>query len=413
MAPYSFRYGDRYLSLHLPDKARVVEIGPNNVAPLEDIQGALQRALRGLDRIVRPGRKVAIIADDVTRPTPTADILPHLLDYLNSTGVSDDDILLLAALGTHRPMAQEELEKKYGEALERVEIVQPNYRDPEEQVRVGTMPDGSPIEVNSALTKVDVSIGVGMVTPHHVSGFSGGSKIVLPGVSGEKTVGDMHLLSARLRRSFLGMKENPVRDLMDLVADRAGLRGLVEVVVDGKGRPTWVGAGSFREVFSEAVKEAKRVYEVEAPVNLDLVIASSYPADIEFWQAHKSLYPAEMILRDGGTLILATPCPEGVAVTHPEVLELAGLSPEEIDAKVRKGEVRDLVGAANSMVWSKVRSRIKVIIVSDGISEEEASSLGFSWYEDLQEAINSELRTLGDKPRIAIMKNAPELLPKL
>ncbi len=413
MVHYSLKYGERYLSFHLPDEAQVVEMGPNNVTPLEDARGALQRALRGLDEIIRPSRRVAIIADDVTRPTPTADILPHLLDYLNSAGLSDDDILLLAALGTHRPMTQGELERKYGEAMERVEVVQPDYRDPEKQAIVGSMPDGSPIEVSNVLMKVDFSIGVGMVTPHHVSGFSGGSKIVLPGVSGERTVGDMHLLSARLRRSFLGMKENPVRALMDLVAERAGLRGLVEVVVDGIGRPTWVGAGGVREVFSEAVDEARRVYEVEAPSNLDLVIASSYPADIEFWQAHKSLYPAEMVLRDGGILILATPCPEGVAVTHPEVLELAGLSPEEIDAKVRRGEIEDPVGAANSMVWSKVRSRIKVVLVSDGISEEEARSLGFSWYGDLQEAIDSELKLLEGKPRVAIMRNAPELLPKV
>ncbi len=413
MASYSIRYGERYLSFYLPDEARVFEIGPNEVAPLKDIGSTLRRALRGLDGIVRPGRRVAIIADDVTRATPTADILPPLLDYLNSAGVSDDGILLLVALGTHRPMSQGELERKYGEALGRVEVIQPDYRDPEKQIKVGSMPDGTPIEVSNVLAKVDISIGVGMVTPHHVSGFSGGSKIVLPGVSGERTVGDMHLLSARLRRSFLGMKDNPVRDLMDLVAERAELRGLVEVVVDGRGRPTWIGAGGVKEVFTEAVDEARRVYEVETPRNFDLVIASSYPADIEFWQAHKSLYPAEMILRDGGVLILATPCPEGVAVTHPEVLELAGLSPEEIDAKVRRGEVKDPVGAANSMVWSKIRSRIKVVIVSDGISEEEARSLGFSWYGDLQEAIDSEVRSLGDKPRIAIMRNAPELLPKV
>ena len=142
------------------------------------------------------------------------------------------------------------------------------------------------------------------------------------------------------------------------------------------------------------------------------MIASSYPADIEFWQAHKSIFPADMILRDGGTLILVTPCPEGVAQTHPEVVELTGLTPQEIDERVNTGKTKDPVGAANSMVWSKIRSRIKIVIVSDGIKEEEARSMGFQWSSSLQEAVNQELKRF-NKPRIAILKNAPELLPKV
>ena len=119
-----------------------------------------------------------------------------------------------------------------------------------------------------------------------------------------------------------------------------------------------------------------------------------------------------MVLREGGTLILLTPCPEGVARTHPEVLELARLTPEEIDRRVRSGLVSDPVGAANSMVWSKIRSRIKVVLVSEGISEQEARSLGFEWYGSLQEAIDREINKF-EKPRVGVMRNAPELLPNV
>ena len=412
MRTYSLPYGDSQVEFTLPEGSEAHCIEPNKVQTLKNIRSEVSKSLYKLNGIIKPSRRVAIIVDDITRPTPTAEILPSLLDYLNSKGVRDDLISLIVALGTHRPMTPKELMVKYGEALDRVNLIQPDFRDPEKQVRVGVMPGGAPIEVNKEISKVDMAIGVGMVTPHHVSGFSGGSKIVLPGISGERTVGEMHLLSARLRRSFLGIEKNEVRDLMDLVANRAGLRGLVELAVDGRGEPTWVGAGYVGEVFKEGVREAKRVYEVESPGALDFVIASSYPADLEFWQAHKSLYPADMVLRDGGTLILLTPCPEGVAKTHPEVVELAGLPPEEIDKRVREGLVRDPVGAANSIVWSKIRSRIKIVVVSDGISENEAKSMGFGWYGDLQEAINSEMKGL-HRPRVGIMRNAPELLPKV
>ena len=412
MREFSLPYGKVNLSFSLPDDVDVYEIEPNAVNPLPNVKEEIMRSLRSLDMIVRAGRRIAIIADDITRPTPTKEILPPLLDYLNEKGVRDDDITLLVALGTHRPMTQQELVDKYGEAMDRVEVIQPDFRDPEKLVKVGVMPNGSPIEVNKEIERVDIAIGVGMIVPHHVSGFSGGSKIILPGISGEKTVGEMHLLSARLRRSFLGVEKNQVRDLMDIVAERAKLRGLINVVVDGTGNVTWIGAGTVSEVFREGVREARKVYEVKTPSNLDLVIASSYPADIEFWQAHKSLYPADMVLREGGTLILLTPCPEGVARTHPEVLELARLTPEEIDRKVRSGLVSDPVGAANSMVWSKIRSRIKVVLVSEGISEQEARSLGFEWYGSLQEAIDREINKF-EKPRVGVMRNAPELLPNV
>lgn len=412
MPDISLPYGSSSISFSLPDDLRIHFIEPNEVEPLRDFEGALRNSLKDLAALLRPGRRVALIADDITRPTPTHRILPQLLEFLNDRGIRDDQVKLIVALGTHRPMTQSEIEMKYGEAIERIEVIQPDFRDPEKQARVGVMPSGAPIEVARELSEVDLSIGIGCVTPHHVSGFSGGSKIVLPGVSGERTVGEMHLMSARLRRSFLGIENNEVRDLMDLVAERTGLRGLVDLVVEGSGKPTWVGCGGFREVFRSAVRESRRVYEVDAPGELDLVITTSYPADIEFWQAHKALYPADIVLRDGGTLILATPCPEGVAKTHPEVVELAGLPPEEIDRRVRSGLVRDLIGAANSMVWSKVRSRIRVVIVSEGMSESEVRSMGFEWYGDLEEAINKELRRF-IKPRVGIMRNAPELLPKV
>lgn len=386
---------------------------PRETEPLKDLEGVLKNSLRDLGDLLRTGRRVAVVADDITRPTPTARILPTLLDFLNSLGVKDESISLLVALGTHRPMTQSELELKYGEALDRIEVIQPDFRDPERQVKVGIMPSGAPIEVARELFKADFSIGIGCVTPHHVSGFSGGSKIILPGVSGERTVGEMHLMSARLRRSFLGIERNEVRELMDLVAERAGLRGLIELVVDGSGRPTWVGCGDFKGVFRSALRESRKVYEVESPGDLDLVIATSYPADIDFWQAHKALYPADIVLKDGGTLILATPCPEGVSRTHPEVTELAGLPPEEIDRRIREGLVKDLIGAANSMVWSKIRSRIRVVIVSDGLDEQEVRSMGFEWCADLEEAIKKELRRIPGKPRVGVMRNAPELLPRV
>ncbi|MEM2490421.1 MAG: lactate racemase domain-containing protein, partial [Candidatus Korarchaeum sp.] len=221
MPEFSLPYGSSEVRFNLPSNLKVYLIEPREVKPLEDLESELRNSIRNLSDIVKPGRRVAVVADDITRPTPTARVLPILLDHLNDLGIRDELISLVVALGTHRPMTQPELELKYGEAVERIEVIQPDFRDPEKQVRIGLMPSDAPIEVTRELSKVDLSIGIGCVTPHHVSGFSGGSKIILPGVSGERTVGEMHLMSARLRRSFLGIERNEVRDLMDLVAEKA------------------------------------------------------------------------------------------------------------------------------------------------------------------------------------------------
>ena len=100
----------------------------------------------------------------------------------------------------------------------------------------------------------------------------------------------------------------------------------------------------------------------------DIVIAGSHPCDIEFWQAHKSLYPADIAVKEGGTIIVVTPCPEGVAVTHQEMLGITPLDSARIESMIEKGELEDVVSGGLALAWAKMRERAKISLVSDGIS---------------------------------------------
>jgi len=255
-------------------------------------------------------KRVLILVDDITRQTPVSWILPTTLALLNRCGVRDESITMLVATGTHRPMTLNEQVRKYGElALKRLKVIFHNYKS--DVVKVGVTSKGTPVVVNKLVLEHDLIMGIGMVVPHRVAGFSGGGKIVQPGISGEETTGETHWLSAQFEgKDILGKIFNPVRDEIEMVAKMAGLSFIINVVSDRNGKPIGVFAGDPLPTFKEAAEFAKEVYGVRAP-RAKIVITDSYPADIELWQAAKGVYSADLILEDGGVVILVTPCPGG------------------------------------------------------------------------------------------------------
>ncbi|MCD6518448.1 MAG: nickel-dependent lactate racemase, partial [Anaerolineae bacterium] len=367
-----------------------------------------------LRELARGARKVLIVADDGTRLTPTERILPVLLEELNAVGISDEAITLLIALGTHRAMTPSEIEQKFGrEVVGRVQVLNHNAFEPSLLVDLGTTPGGVHVQVHRLAPEADLVIGVGSIVPHHIPGFSGGAKIIQPGICGEQTTGEVHLLSVRHPFSLLGRQENQVRQEMEAIAEQAGLRMIVNVVLDRQGRVAGVFVGEPRAAFRQGVSLSRRIYGVEVPGQADIVVASSHPCDSEFWQAHKTLYPAELCVRPGGTIIVVTPCPEGVSATHPEVLEFASWPKAEIDAAIRAGKMDDLVAGALTLAWAGTREKAEVFLVSGGISPEEARALGFRPFPSVQDALGAAFARHGPDARVMVLPYAPDILPLL
>jgi nickel-dependent lactate racemase len=252
---------------------------------------------------------------------------------------------------------------------------------------------------------------VGSIVPHHIPGFAGGAKIVQPGVSGEDTTAETHLLSVRAPRSYLGMENNPVREELNKIARQIGMNTIFNTVLNRKGEVVRAFFGDTVEAFNEGVKSSKDVYAVEIPEEADIVISGSHPCDIEFWQAHKTQYPSDLAVKAGGTIIIVTPCYEGVAVTHSDILEITHYSAEELRKKVAAKEVHDEVAAALAIAWAQVKERESVYLVSKGISAESARKLGFTHFETVQEAFDEAFARHGDKSRVTVLTHAPDMLP--
>jgi nickel-dependent lactate racemase len=320
------------------------------------------------------------------------------------------------ALGTHRPMTETEITEKFGKDISKSHpIVNHAWWDSSQLANFGQTEKGTPILVNRMVTEVDLIIGIGQIVPHRVSGFSGGGNIVQPGICGEETTGRTHWLSAQFKgREILGKIENPVKEEIEQVARRAGLRWIINTIQDGSGKLIEVVAGPPIQAYRTGAKRSFEIYQSKLPQEADIVIADSHPYNSDLWLAAKGIYASELAVRQGGVVILVSPCPEGISPSHPEVLEWGYQTFEEINEKVHQRKIQKLTAAAHLVhVGRVIKERAKGILVCPGISKEETERLGFLYTKSPQEALETAFSLLGRDAKVAILQRGGEILPEI
>ncbi|MFW6138289.1 MAG: nickel-dependent lactate racemase [Spirochaetota bacterium] len=325
----TFPYPEIY-PVDIPDKNITAFLKPKETEHTEKseeevIKDGLRNPIGSppISQIVKKGQKILILVDDYTRSTPTNTILPQVINKLRAAGISHNNITLLIASGTHRKMTLQEKIKKYGSSIvTNYPIKDHLWNNAREIVQLPKTRNGTEIWVNKALLNADFIIGVGHIVPHRVSGFSGGCKIVQPGVCGAVTTGQTHWLSALFDGpEIMGKIDNPVREEINEVGIKAGLKFIVNPVLDGEGHMVHCLCGAPVEAHREGCRRAMEVFGAHLSEKADIVIADSYPADMELWQASKGIYSADLALKPGGVIMLVTPCPEGISSEHPKIME--------------------------------------------------------------------------------------------
>jgi len=419
---HSIAYGERQISLRIPPANVAFEIGPKAAAIESPEQDEIAQALvkpigsRPLSHLVSSGQRIAIIVDDHTRLTPTRLILPYVLDELDRGGVDDSDIEIIVASGTHRPMTPSEKAEKFGEAvLARVQARDHDCLDNDKLTDFGITGRGTRLLVNSDALQADIRIAIGVIFPHFPAGWGGGAKMLLPGIAGQDTVAQFHMLGSVHPDTKLGQVETVTRKEMEEFAARVGLHFILNIVLDRRGRILRAFAGDFVEAHRAGVAFARTVYEVQVNESADLVISSTSPIDHDYFQVMKGLYSSEVCTRPGGEIVLVSPIYEGMAVTHREALQVTSLSMEEALMKIRRGDFEDNVGAAIATYQIKLRDKFNLSVVSEHLSHEEARLLGVQLYPDpgqLQSIIDSRLQKSGDL-RIGILHQSTEVLPRV
>jgi nickel-dependent lactate racemase len=360
----------------------------------------------------RNSRRVLILIDDATRGTPVARLLPHVLDELRDAGILDDRIEFLQAPGTHRPMSEPELRQKLGDHFGRFTVHEHHWLDEASLHDFGTTRDGTRVTANKLLTQFDFILGLGSIVPHRVKGFSGGAKIMFPGVAGKEIMErNQWEASMHMSETVMGVPENPMRLRMEEAARMAGLRYVVNVVTDVDKQIVGCFCGDFTAAHREGCKLSRQVHAAHLPTRADIVVVDSHPADRDFWQSAKGPYAATMAVKDGGTMISVAPNPEGVAKNHENLLRIGYRPHAEVVQLVQGGGVDDLVGVAILADVCQIVDKTDCIMVSPGVKEDEVRKLGFRYATTAQDALGMAFAKQGNKARVAVLRFGGHILP--
>lgn len=314
-------YGKEQFALPLPEGWELVEARMHGGPTLSDAE-IRERLLQPIGtpplRELAHGRRDAVIAiDDLNRPTEAFRILPPVLDELNAGGIADEQIQIIVSLGTHRPLTRIDLEKKVGaDILNRVRVY--NHNPYLNLVEVGTTRFGTRVLINGQYAASDLKLSLGMFAPHSYAGFSGGGKIILPGLASWETVLANHKPASKILSGQVGQVEgNTRREEIDEAAKFAGLEFSMIAVSNEAGETADLFCGDVTEAFRAGAKRAAVAYATEIPVDADIGIFNAFPKDTELMQALNSLSAwnpgagEHDVVRSGGSIVVITYAAEG------------------------------------------------------------------------------------------------------
>jgi nickel-dependent lactate racemase len=412
-------YGAQGLAVDLPDDAVVLR--PQERPGVPDETEAIRQALRApidappLTALLRPESRVTVVFSDITRPMPNDRVLPILLAELERV-VSARQITLLNALGTHRPNTAAELEAMLGaDVVARYAIAQHDAWDGDNLVSLGHSPQGRNIAVNRAFYESDVKILTGFIEPHLFAGFSGGPKAVLPGVASLEAIMDNHGYALlRDPRATWGVTVgNPVWEEMAAAAELARPDFLLNVTLNRQRAITGVYAGELFAAHAQGVAAARdqAMVPVAAPFDVVVTTNSGYPLDINLYQAVKGMSCVAGIVKQGGTIVIAAECRDGVP-DHGEYRRL-----------VREGGsvagILRLVGQPGfrcqdqweAQLQAQVQQQVEVLVHSDYLPDATLREMLFQPCHDIAAAVAEALQRHGPGARLCVLPEGPQTIP--
>ncbi len=416
-------YGRAGLEIELPDNAPVTVIEPQFVPGLPDERAAIITALRSPIRslpvreLVKPGDSVAIAFSDLTRPMPNDRVLPPLLEELALAGVPDDQVVLINALGTHRPQTEAELRRMLGDAVvERYCIVQHDAWDAENLAEVTRNRAGNPVRVNRTYLEATVRILTGFIEPHLFAGFSGGPKAVLPGLADIEAILDNHgpQMIADPNATWAVTEGNPVWEEMLAVAQATRPAFLLNVTLNKDRQITGVFAGDLVAAHRAGVAFARKSALQPVPELFDIVITSNsgYPLDLNLYQAVKGMSAAVRIVKPGGDLLIAAECWDGIP-DHGEYKRLLAeaSSPHDLLERIMAPGFR-CHDQWEAQIQAQIQLHARVHVYADGLSDEELRRALVIPCRSIEETV---ARILRQKPRatVAVLPDGPQTVPYL
>lgn len=409
-------YGRDGLEVELPDD-RTTVIEPTFVPGLPDAEGAILTALRNpigappLRRIAKPGQSVAISVCDITRPMPSKTLLPILLGELRH--IPPEDITILIATGTHRSNTKGELADMLGDDLiENYRVINHNGFDDTTLESIGRTESGVDVRLNKRWIESDIRITTGFVEPHFFAGFSGGPKMVAPGLAGFPTIMRLHdaTMIGHPQARFAITAGNPIHDAIREIARMSGVDFSVDVTINRDKRITSVYAGELFAVHEAACAVSRRLamQPVRAPFDVVLTTNSGYPLDQNLYQAVKGMSAAAQVVREGGKIICAAECSDGVP-EHGQYRDILAScdSPAELLQMIQDPGHEERHDQWQAQIQAQIQLKADVYVKSGFLSEQQVKDAHLKSVDCIEDAIEE----FGTGASICVLPEGPQTIP--
>ncbi len=416
-------YGRGSIPVHLPDDVHVTVVGKHPMKPLDNPVQAVMRALEtpvGCPPLAKmaEGRKSAcILICDITRPVPNGTLLPPLIESITKAGVPRENILILVATGLHRPNEGEELREVVGsdEVFRTVRIENHFARARDAHADLGKTSAGIPIRIDRRFVEADLKIVTGLVEPHFMAGYSGGRKVVAPGVAHQDTILNFH--SPRVlehpKSANCIVEGNPLHEAQIEIVRAVGGIVSLNVVIDEERRIGFVNFGEIEESHAQAVAFMRKHAEVTLPRRFKTIVTTGagYPLDKTYYQTVKGMVGVIDILEPGGTIIIASECSEGMGSS--EFVEaqrlLCEVGPDRFMSVLENREESHVDEWQTEMLVKALRvGAIK--LYSPGLDKDTLKDVFVDPVPSIEAAVLASVREHGD-PDIAVVPEGPYVIP--
>lgn len=415
-------YGHTGLVVDLPDYTDVLT--SRFVAGLPDEAAAIRAALRNpigappLQALVKPGDSVVIVHTDITRATPNERMLPVLLAELERAGIARQDITLLNALGTHRPQTDAELRKMLGNGVvDQYRCLQHNAFDDANLIPLGKTANGHPVRVNRRFLEADVRILTGFIEPHFFAGFSGGPKGVLPSIAGAESVFSNHgrAMIAHPKAAWGVTVGNPIWEEMREAALMARPTFLINVTLNAQRQITGIFAGEMLAAHAEGCNFVRQnaMIPVAEPYDLVVTTNSGYPLDQNLYQCVKGMSAAQQIVRQGGAIVLAGACQDGLPDhgKYATLLQEGGSPQGVLDLIARPGFSEQ--DQWQVQIQAQIQLHANVHVYSDGLSDAQIQRALFTPCRDIERMVMALQADQRRPLRICAMPEGPQTIAYL
>ena len=414
-------YGRGTLALRLPDGLEVTVIRKPAMPLLADPVGAVRAALsrpvgaRPLVEEARGKKTACILICDITRPVPNALLLRPIIEELLAAGLPASGITVLVATGLHRPNLGAELEELVGDpwVLRTVRVENHYARNDQDHVDLGFTAAGTPVKLDRRFVAAEVKIATGLVEPHFMAGYSGGRKVIAPGVAHRDTITTFH--SARFmghpRAENCVLQGNPLHEEQLAIAAMLGQVLSMDVVIDEGRRLSFVGFGEVVQSHALAVAFVERYARVPVSRRFKTVVTSGagYPLDKTYYQTVKGMVAPLDILEPGGNLIVASECSEGMG--SDEYVEsqrrLMALGPDGFLREIEKKRFADIDEWQTQMQLKSTRAGHVELYCGGPV---DRALTGVTSIESLERAVQDSAREMKD-PHVAVIPEGPYVVP--